>query len=182
MNTTLKPPTHASSLVQPIVIWPDPILAARAVPVQRFSSAELGWIIDSMIATMLDARGIGLAANQIGLPLDLAVLQREDGVIHEIINPVISDGHEPVEYDEGCLSIPGERERVQRWKSLTLIWQDRHGAEHKERLFGHDAHVAQHEVGHLRGKVYADLLPPDRYKVLLKRWTKRKRHAAEAAE
>ena len=107
---------------------------------------------------MREAEGIGIAANQIGVGLRLAWVGRPDGTFFEIINPELLETSEPVTYEEGCLSVPGEFEETPRFRKVKVRFQDRTGAwqtlEAEDRL----AHVLQHEIDHLDGTVFVNHL------------------------
>jgi peptide deformylase len=110
-----------------------------------------------MLETMRDAPGIGLAANQIGVPLQVAVIELEDTVT-ELINPqIIRASGEIVDW-EGCLSVPGFVAEVKRSAKVTVKARNRHGKEFRvkgEELF---ARALQHEIDHLNGILYIDYL------------------------
>jgi peptide deformylase len=110
-----------------------------------------------MLETMRDAPGIGLAANQIGVPLQVAVIELEDTVT-ELINPqIVRSSGEIVDW-EGCLSIPGFVAEITRAARVTVKARDRNGKEFRvkgEELF---ARALQHEIDHLNGVLYIDYL------------------------
>jgi len=142
--------------IRPILTAAEPILRARTKRVSRFD-ASLHRLLDEMLETMRDAPGVGLAANQIGVPLRVAVIEVEERVI-EIVNPEIvrsSGGH--LDW-EGCLSLPGYVGEVTRAESVTVKGRNRHGKE--VRIKGTEllARALQHEIDHLNGHLYIDLL------------------------
>ena len=141
---------------RPIVTAEEPILRERAKKVTRFD-ASLHRLVEEMVETMRDAPGIGLAANQIGVPLQVAVIELEDTVT-ELINPqIVRSSGELVDW-EGCLSIPGFVAEVTRSARVTVKARDRHGKEFRvkgEELF---ARALQHEIDHLNGVLYIDYL------------------------
>src|SRR5690242_17647036 len=99
------------AMTRPIVYWPDAVLDSPTQPVTEFGDA-LTLLLDEMLAAMREAEGIGIAANQIGVGQRLAWVGREDGTAFEIVNPVILEKSGKVTLDEGCLSVPGEWEKV----------------------------------------------------------------------
>src|SRR5687767_5828165 len=105
----------------------EPIIRHRARKVPQFD-ASLQRLLDDMLETMRDAPGIGLAANQIGVPLQVAVIEL-DGRITELVNPqLVKSSGEIVDW-EGCLSIPGFVAEVTRSAKVTVKAKDRHGKE-----------------------------------------------------
>ena len=154
----------------PIVSIPDKILRQKTQPVTRFD-ADLQRLIDNMIETLREANGVGLAAPQIGRPIQLAViltLPEEDDEGNEIedtrelyviINPeVFWRSKEMVKGIEGCLSIPGYLGEVERHESIRVRGLDRHGRKVRLRLYDWTARIFQHEIDHLNGELYIDKL------------------------
>ena len=154
----------------PIVSIPDKILRQKTRPVTRFD-ADLQRLIDNMIETLREANGVGLAAPQIGQPIQLAViltLPEEDDEGNEIedtrelfviINPEIFwRSKETTKGIEGCLSIPGYVGEVERHESIRVRGQDRHGRKLRLRLYDWTARIFQHEIDHLNGELYIDKL------------------------
>jgi peptide deformylase len=141
---------------RPILTAEEPILRERAKKVTRFD-ASLHRLLEEMVQTMRDAPGIGLAANQIGVPLQVAVIELEETVT-ELINPQIVRASGEVVDWEGCLSIPGFVAEVGRKARVTVKARDRHGKEF--RVKGDDlfARALQHEIDHLNGVLYIDYL------------------------
>lgn len=133
-----------------------PILRQRARKVTQFD-ASLHRLLDDMLETMRDAPGIGLAANQIGVPLQVAVIELEDKIT-ELVNPEIVKASGEIVDWEGCLSLPGFVAEVKRHGKVTVKARDRHGKEFRvkgEELF---ARALQHEIDHLNGVLYIDYL------------------------
>ena len=96
-----------------IVFWPDKVLTHPTRPVTEFGT-QLRALLDRMLESMREAEGIGLAANQIGVPLRVALIAPKDGDVIEMVNPRIVAKRGEVLLDEGCLSLPGEQEQVNR--------------------------------------------------------------------
>ena len=154
----------------PIVSIPDKILRQKTRPVTRFDG-ELQQLIDNMIETLREANGVGLAAPQVGQPIQLAViltLPEEDDEGNEIedtrelfviINPEIFwRSKETTKGIEGCLSIPGYVGEVERHESIRVRGQDRTGRKVRLRLYDWTARIFQHEIDHLNGELYIDKL------------------------
>ena len=142
--------------IRPILTLEEPILRERTKRVPTFD-ASLHRLLDDMLVTMRDAPGVGLAANQVGVPLQVAVIEIE-GVITELVNPqIVKSSGEQLDW-EGCLSIPGYVAEVGRAAKVTVKARDRHGREFRvkgEELF---ARALQHEIDHLKGTLYIDSL------------------------
>ena len=142
-----------------ILEYPDPRLRTRAQPVTRFD-AELGELIDDMFETMYAAPGIGLAATQVDVHQRLVVIdiseERNQPLV--FINPqVLSREGEEVS-EEGCLSVPENFAEVKRAAKVRVRWQGVHG-EVSERDFDDLLAVCiQHEMDHLKGKVFVESL------------------------
>jgi peptide deformylase len=141
---------------RPIVTAEDPILRQRARKVTRFD-ASLHRLLDDMLETMRDAPGIGLAANQIGVPLQVAVIELEEKVT-ELINPQIVRASGEIVDWEGCLSIPGFVAEAKRNGKVTVKARDRHGKEFRVKGEELLARALQHEIDHLNGLLYIDYL------------------------
>ncbi len=142
--------------IRPIVTAEHPILRERTKKVSSFD-ASLHRLLGEMLVTMRDAPGVGLAANQIAVPLRVAVIEIDD-VITELVNPEIvkTSG---VQLDwEGCLSIPGYVAEVERAAKVTVKARDRHGKEIRVKGEELMARALQHEIDHLNGHLYIDHL------------------------
>ena len=150
--------------VRSILRMGDPRLLEQAVPVDDFSSAELRTLIADLRDTMQAAGGAGLAAPQIGVGLQVVVFgfQRSprypdaDPVPETIlINPLITPLDEEIEEGwEGCLSVPGMRGVVPRYRHIRYRGFDEHGEAIDRTVSGFHARVVQHECDHLNGVLY----------------------------
>jgi peptide deformylase len=142
--------------ILPIVQLGDPILRTPAVPVRRFDRA-LGRLLDDMTETMRDAPGVGLAANQVGRPERVAVLEVEGRHI-ELVNPVMVrlDGEQTDL--EGCLSVAGYYAPTTRADHAVVTAHDRRGRPVRVTGRGFLARALQHELDHLDGRLYLDHL------------------------
>jgi peptide deformylase len=143
-------------VIRRILTAEEPILRERAKKVTTFD-ASLHRLLDDMLETMRDAPGVGLAANLIGVGLQVAVIEVEDKVT-ELINPQIVRASGEIIDWEGCLSIPGFVAEVKRSAKVTVKARDRHGKEF--RIKGDEllARALQHEIDHLNGVLYIDYL------------------------
>jgi len=142
-----------------ILIFPDPRLRKVAEKVTKFDKS-LENLANSMLKTMYDANGIGLAATQVNQHVRLIVMDlsenRDDPRI--FINPTykVLENHSLFEFEEGCLSIPGFNEVIARPDKIELRWQDINGNEHIDKPEGLLTVCIQHEIDHLEGKLMVD--------------------------
>lgn len=145
--------------VRKIVMLGDPVLRQKAKKVSRFDQS-IQQLIDDMIDTMRDAPGAGLAAPQVGVPLRVAVVDRDEpDEVTVICNPEIIEMEGEYEPEEGCLSIPGYVANVKRAIKVVVKAKNRRGKEIKIKADGAYAHALQHEIDHLDGILYIDRLP-----------------------
>ena len=144
--------------VRPIVALGNAVLRNKARKVSRIDDS-IRTLVQDMIETMRDAPGVGLAAPQIGVPLQVAVVEAEKDEIHVLVNPEIVKMEGEHVLDEGCLSVPGYWGKVKRAEKVTVKARDAHGKEIRitaaEGLLGQ---ALQHEIDHLNGTVYVDRL------------------------
>ena len=145
-------------MVYPIVKFGDPVLEREAATVEEFDTPELHKFLADMFESMYAAKGVGLAAPQIGVAKKIAVIDCSNGENEAekivLINPRIVHIEGKQEGEEGCLSIPGFREQVKRAKRATVIAQNAKGEEFEKT--GEDllARAFLHETDHLYGKLY----------------------------
>jgi peptide deformylase len=147
-----------------IVHYPHPTLRHISKPLKRVDK-ELHGFVREMFDLMYEARGIGLAANQVDLPYRLFVLNLEsdpDKPEHEFVflNPVITSRKGMAEAEEGCLSIPGLYANVKRPERVTINAYNMAGEELNMDLDGLFARAVQHEIDHLDGVLFTDRLSP----------------------
>jgi peptide deformylase len=140
-----------------MVLWPSKVLETPTQPVTDFGPS-LQQLIDDMLVSMRGYDGIGIAANQVGVPLRVAIVGREDGSWFEIVNPSVLSTEEPVVLSEGCLSVPDQFELTPRFRKVRVRYQDRTGATHELAAEDRLAHVLQHEIDHLDGHVFVTKL------------------------
>lgn len=166
--------------ILPILEVPDPRLKTVSTPVTEFNG-ELKTLVDNMFETMYAARGIGLAAIQVGIPQRLLVMDlQEPGENDEpvrtpriFVNPEILDPSEDhVPYNEGCLSVPEQYAEVDRPAKIRARWQDLDGQSHEEEMEGLLAVCLQHEMDHLEGILFIDHLSRLKRNMLLKKLDK----------
>jgi len=163
-----------------IIYLPDPRLRLVAKPVVTFDDA-LQQLIEDMFETMYEARGVGLAAPQIGISKRLTVIDVSDDKSKQLvlINPEIIESEGSVEFQEGCLSVPGAFDTVVRANKVTVRAQDRHGKSFDISGEGLMAECLQHEIDHLNGKLFVDLLSPLKRAMARKKLDKFKRQNKE---
>jgi peptide deformylase len=154
-------------MIYPIVIYGDPVLKKRAQTIDQ-DYPELQKLIADMYETMYAANGVGLAAPQIGKSIRLFVIDgtpmedEEDVAVNlkrVFINPeIIEESEEEDKFEEGCLSIPGLRENIDRPEEITMRFLDENFQPHEETFDGIAARIIQHEYDHLEGILFTDKL------------------------
>jgi peptide deformylase len=164
-------------MVLKIVQAGNPVLRAQARPLTReeIIGDEIQRLIRDMRETMYDAPGVGLAAPQVGVPLQLAVIEdrqeflsslsaqelgekeRQAVAFHVIVNPEITLlGDDRIDFYEGCLSLSGFSAVVPRGAKVRVEYLDEHGTPQSVEASGWYARILQHEIDHLRGTLYID--------------------------
>jgi peptide deformylase len=165
-----------------IVIWPDPILKQTANPVDAVDDG-IRRLLDDMAETMYAADGVGLAAPQIAVLKRCIVIDtspRQDGqkLIH-LVNPEIVRLEGTTSYTEGCLSIPGEAEDVERAAKVWVRALDYSGKPFEIEADGLLAIALQHETDHLNGTLFVDHLSSLKRELIKKRMKRLKQERAE---
>ncbi|SFV66400.1 Peptide deformylase [hydrothermal vent metagenome] len=178
-------------MIREILVYPDKRLKLISKEVTAFDGA-LHDLLDDMYDTMIASNGVGLASIQIGVDSRVLIinipLEDQDGENYaeerdsndqpkdntlEMINPVIIESHGEEKFQEGCLSIPGVYEDVERAKAVKVEYFDRFG---EKQSLENDAFLAvaiQHEIDHLDGKVFIEKLSYIRRKKFEKEWKRR---------
>src|SRR5512137_981615 len=164
-------------MVREILIWPDPLLKKVSAPVERVDDG-VRRLLDDMAETMYAADGVGLAAPQIGelrrcIVIDASPRQEGQKLIH-LVNPEIVRGEGETVYTEGCLSIPGEAEDVDRFAKVWVRALDYHGKEFEIEADELLAIAVQHETDHLQGTVFVDHLSSLKRELIRRRMKKLK--------
>ncbi|HHH19071.1 MAG TPA: peptide deformylase [Campylobacterales bacterium] len=169
-------------MIREVVIYPDKRLKLISREVTKFDDT-LHTLLDDMYDTMIAKKGVGLAAIQVGVDLRALIInipdeesdeQSRDNTL-EIINPHFLSKEGYCKSQEGCLSVPGVYEDVERAQHVKITYQDRHGNTHE---IDNDAFLAiaiQHEVDHLDGKVFVEKLSYTKRKKFEKEWKKRQK-------
>jgi peptide deformylase len=164
--------------IRKIIYLPDPRLRKHSVKIDTFDE-KLSALVDDMFETMYDGNGIGLAAPQIGLNIRLAVIdianQKEAKDQLVMINPTIVERKGEIQSQEGCLSVPGVYDEVKRSEWIKLNAFNQHGELFELEAQGLFGMCIQHEIDHLDGKVFIDLLSPLKRNLARKKLSKFKR-------
>ena len=169
-------------MIQDIVVYPDKRLKEVSATVRNFNK-ELHILLENMYDTMVNKKGVGLAAIQIGVASRVFIInipeddsddvkiKKEDTL--EIINPVFTSMNGNCKHQEGCLSVPGFYEDIERAEHIVMEYQNRYGE--KKVIDNQDflAIALQHEMDHLDGKVFIEKLSFIKRKKFEKEWKKK---------
>lgn len=173
--------------IRPIITFPNPVLTTPTKSIKEIT-LEIKSIIKDLLETMYDAPGVGLAANQIGLSLKIAVIDIEYSINNSktkqknplvLINPKIVSTEGELYEDEGCLSLPGVSERVKRFQKVTATYLDPNLEQKTIIGEGLLARALQHECDHLNGKLYIDRLSSLKREFVKKRYIKNSQESDE---
>ncbi len=161
--------------ILPIVAYGDPVLRQETEEIDQ-DYPKLDQLIKNMFATMEDAKGVGLAAPQIGLPIRLFIVDASpfaedhpelEDFVKVFINPIIhEESGKKWKFNEGCLSIPGIREDVERQPEIVIEYFDENFELVEETYDGMAARVIQHEYDHIEGILFTDLINGFRKKMV----------------
>jgi peptide deformylase len=173
-------------MILPIIAYGDPLLKKESEEITAdYPSLDL--LVENMFETMYQAKGVGLAAPQVGLNIRLFIVDGAPFADEEgdepdpravgmetfkkvFINPVIEEESGDVwAFQEGCLSIPKIRENVHRKSDILLSYYDENWAFHEERFSGYAARIIQHEYDHIEGILFTDRLNPLKKKLVQKK-------------
>jgi peptide deformylase len=174
--------------VREVVEIGDPVLreGARALTPAEIASPQIQQLIDDLIETKRATQGAGIAANQVGEPVRVAIVEVEEGnprypykppePLTVMINPtLVPVGDETIELNEGCLSVPDLRGYLPRYLAVRVRYLDREGGEKEEVKRGLTAGTFQHEVDHLDGVLFVDRADPRSFAT----WEQFERHQRE---
>jgi len=168
--------------------WPDKILKQKQKEVDFFDD-KLKEYVDIMFKRMEEEDGVGLAANQIGIPYQIIVIdttrsskkeERENGIRTVIVNPEIVEKEGQVESTEGCLSFPGIQITIPRYERVKVKAKDIEGNDIEIDADGFLAIVLQHEIDHINGIPFINYLPPVKKKMVLDKYKKIKKELERA--
>jgi peptide deformylase len=175
-------------MILPIVAYGDPVLKKIAAEIDQ-SYPDLHQLVQNMFETMYKAKGVGLAAPQIGISIRLFIVDgspfaeeedgerdpKAEGILNfkkTFINPIIaSETGDEWAFNEGCLSIPKIREDVYRQETIQLSYYDENWEFHEDTFSGYAARIIQHEYDHIEGVLFTDHLSVLKRKLLQKRLT-----------
>jgi peptide deformylase len=165
----------------PILEFPDPRLRTVAKPIAQVDT-PVRQLIDDMFETMYEAPGIGLAATQVNMHVQLLVLDisEEHDQPLVFINPEITAFEGSQTYQEGCLSVPGIFADVKRHNHITVRALNRDGQSFETQADGLLAVCIQHEMDHLAGKVFVDYLSPLKRELVRKKLAKQRKLNADS--
>jgi peptide deformylase len=163
----------------PIIAYGDPVLRRKATAIEPEEYPHIKQVIDDMYETMYGARGVGLAAPQVGLSMrlfviDASVFADEEPDLKDFkkvfINAsILEETGEEWGFNEGCLSIPDIREDVYRKPTVKISYYDENWKHHEDTFSGLAARVIQHEYDHIEGKLFTDKLSPLRKRLIEKK-------------
>ena len=160
-----------------IVKYGDPVLRKKTEPITKITD-DIIQLAEDMLETMYAAPGVGLAGPQVGLSLQICVIDivpegKRNPIV--LINPKVLSGEDKVELEEGCLSFPKIYEKVKRWNKVQVEYTDLKGNLNKVEVEGFLAKAFQHEIDHLNGKVFIDYLPAWKRKLVEREIKRRKK-------
>lgn len=166
-----------------ILHYPDPRLREAGARVETFDAA-LERTVENMFETMYDAPGIGLAATQVGIGLQLAVIDvsEEKNDRRVLINPELVEREGACDSDEGCLSVPGYFDTVNRAERVHVRARDQHGKPYELKAEGLLAVCIQHEMDHLNGHLFIDYLSDLKRRRVRRQMEKARRENRAAAD
>jgi peptide deformylase len=165
-----------------ILEFPDPRLRTRASPVESVDDG-LKSLIDDLFETMYEAPGIGLAATQVNVHKRVLVtdVSADKSEPYALINPVILEKDGVIATEEGCLSVPGYYEEVERAEHIRVKFIDRLGDDVEMEAEGLLAVCIQHEMDHLEGKLFVDYLSEAKRSRIRKKLVKEQRYRSADA-
>lgn len=149
-------------MIREVITYPNKLLRTKSKDVEKFDD-ELHTLLDDMYETMIDQSGVGLAAIQVAIPLNILIInlpneedvQEQENLI-EAINPVITHKDGEQVFTEGCLSVPGFSEDVTRANHIVVEYFDRFGEKQKMECEGFLSVAWQHEMEHLSGHLFIE--------------------------
>ena len=165
-------------MIRDVLTYPNPILRKKSVDVVGFNN-ELHTLLDDMYETMMENAGVGLAAIQVAVPLNVLIISlpndedfQDKNDLIEAINPKITHKDGEQIFSEGCLSIPGFNEDIKRAQHILVEYNDRNGKLIKIEAEDFPAVAWQHEMEHLEGHVFIENLSVTKRKKFEKEWKK----------
>ena len=169
-------------MIQPIYVYGSKVLRETAQPADLSKKEEILTLVTDLKETLKASEGCGLAAPQIGVSLRVAVVDGDEvsetypelkGFHRTLINPVVLEESQKLcTFSEGCLSVPGVYGDVVRPESMKIEYYDESFEKKTEVLSGFGCRMVQHEMAHLDGELFSDLLAPIRKKIVAKKLQK----------
>lgn len=166
-------------MIREVITYPNKLLRTKSKDVEKFDD-ELHTLLDDMYETMIDQNGVGLAAIQVAIPLNILVinLPNEEDIqdkedLIEAINPVITHKDGTQVFVEGCLSVPGFNEEVKRADHIVVEYFNRDGQKQTMEAEGFLSVAWQHEMEHLAGHLFIENLSFIKRKKFEKEWKKK---------
>lgn len=163
-------------MIRTVITYPNPLLRKKSLNVVKFDD-ELHTLLDDMYETMLKEAGVGLAAIQVSVPLNVLIISipNEENIqdkedLIEAINPKITHKDGEQVFTEGCLSVPGFNEDIKRALNITVEYQDRVGNKIVVECSDFEAVAWQHEMDHLEGHLFIEKLSLNKRKKFEKDW------------
>ena len=163
----------------PIIAYGDPVLRKKATAIEPAEYPHIKQLVEDMFETMYAARGVGLAAPQVGISMRLFVVDATpfdddepelENFKQAFINAqILEETGEEWAFNEGCLSIPDIREDVYRNATIKISYYDEEWHHHEETFKGMAARIIQHEYDHIEGKLFTDKLSPLRKRLIEKK-------------
>lgn len=166
-------------MLREVITYPNKLLRLKSEDVVQFDT-KLHTLLDDMYETMIDHAGVGLAAIQVGIPLNVLIicLPNEEDIqdkidLIEAINPVITHKDGEQVFTEGCLSVPGFTEDVTRAQSIVVEYYNRDGIKQTMETDGFLSVAWQHEMEHLSGHLFIEHLSFLKRKKFEKEWKRK---------
>lgn len=170
-------------VVRNILTYPDKILREVSKDVVSFDES-LHRLLDDMYETMMEYQGIGLAAIQVGVTQNVLIInlvnengEQDKSDLYEIINPVILEKDGVIVYQEGCLSVPGYYDDIERAEHIKVTYRNREGKTINREFRGLMAIAMQHEMDHLQGHLFIEKLSYLKRKKFEKEWKKNQKNS-----
>ena len=157
-----------------LVYVPNPLLRQKADKIKSVGNVEIK-IAKKMMQIMLEAPGVGLAANQIGILKQIVTIffvdqETKEQIQYTLFNPnIISYSQEKIIMEEGCLSLPEQFAKIERPQNIELEYLDENNKLIKKEVSGVESRILQHEIDHLSGKLFVDYLSSLKRNIMIKK-------------
>ncbi len=160
--------------MEKLLYIPDPLLRQKADKIKKVGSEEIA-ISNKMMQIMLNAPGVGLAANQIGILKQIVTILFIDQETkkenkYSLFNPkIVSYSKDKIVMEEGCLSLPKQYAEIERPKNIVVEYLDQNNKLINKEVSGVESRILQHEIDHLSGKLFIDYLSPLKRNIMIKK-------------